>query len=78
MDDIQKKIISSRVLAAVGAIERKNAAADVQPTFALLRELRDSLDIPQDSLREVLQELQQHGYIKTGRTINDTYIQTSR
>ena len=78
MDDIQKKIISSRVLAAVGTIERENEAATCYPTFALMRELRDRLGIPQDILREAIQELQQHGYIKTGRTINDTYIQTSR
>lgn len=78
MDDIQKRVASSKVLAMVGEIEREREAARKIPTYARVIELRDRTRLPNAELLELLEDLEGKGYIETGRTINDTFVRLKK
>lgn len=78
MDEIQKKVASSKILAVVGEIERERTEAMRLPTHAMLTELKNRTGLGQDDILELLGELETKGYIETGKTINDTYIRLKK
>lgn len=78
MDEIQKKMASSRILAIVGEYEKERVEARRLPTHTLLTELRDRAKLGQADVLELLGDLEAKGYIETGRTINDTYIRLKK
>ena len=78
MDEIQKKVASSKILAVVGEIERERTEARRLPTHAMLTELKNRTGFGQDDILELLGELEAKGYIETGKTINDTYIRLKK
>lgn len=78
MDDIQKRVASSKVLATVGEIEREREAAHKIPTYARVIELRDRTRLLNADLLELLEDLEGKGYIETGRTINDTFVRLKK
>lgn len=78
MDDIQKRLASSKVLKTVGDIEREREEARRVPTHALRTELRNRTHLTDDALGNVLAELTEKGFIETGRTINDYWIRIKK
>lgn len=78
MDDIQKKMASSRILSIVGEVEKKKTEARILPTHTLLTELRDREKLGHADVLELLGDLEAKGYIEIGRTINDTYIRLKK
>ena len=78
MDEIQKKMASSRILAIVGEYEKERVEARRLPTHAMLTELKNRAGLGQDDILELLGELEARGYIETGKTINDTYIRPKK
>jgi len=78
MDDIKKRVASSKVLAMVGEIEREREAAHKIPTYARVIELRDRTRLSNADLLELLEDLEGKGYIETGRTINDTFVRLKK
>lgn len=78
MDEIQKKMASSRILAIVGEYEKERVEARRLPTHILLTELKNRAKFDHADILEALGDLEAKGYIETGRTINDTYIRLKK
>lgn len=78
MDDIQNRLASSKVLKAVGDIEREREEARRVPTHALRTELRNRTHLSDEALGDVLANLTEKGFIEKGRTINDYWIRLKK
>ncbi len=65
---------SSKVLAAVGEIEREREEGRKLPRHARCVELKNRVRLSDDELLEILEDLEAKGYVETGRTINDTFV----
>lgn len=74
MDEIARKVAGSRVLGAVGEIERERRDAGNPLEYATVKgvSVRTGLTVPE--VREVLEYLKGLGYVTTGRTLNDDWV----
>ena len=78
MEDIQKRVTSSKVLKAVGDIEREKEAAKRIPTHALLNELKSRTGLPGETIWAALDNLKERDFVEVGRTINDYWIRLKK
>lgn len=78
MDDIGRRMASSKVLKAVGDIEAEKEAARVLPRHALLRDLEARTGMEAWVLWDALEDLEGKGFIEKGRTINSYWIRLKK
>lgn len=74
MDEIGRKMAGSRVLAAVGEIERERKAAGNPLLYAVTVELSHRTGFPLRDVRDVVGDLKELGYVTTGETLNDIWV----
>lgn len=78
MNEMARRLLSSRIQARVAEIRREKQERGVYPTHALLSELRRSFrDVAAGDLDGTVNELREKGYIRTGRTLNDCWVEAA-
>ncbi|MBQ3812867.1 MAG: hypothetical protein II841_04805 [Bacteroidales bacterium] len=78
MNDIEKRLASSKVLKTVGEIEKEREEARRLPTHALFTELRGRTGLDGEALGDAVEDLAAKGFVEWGRTINDYWVRLKK
>lgn len=76
MDTIQKKLLGSRMLGRIREMAGERQARHIFPSHPLVLQLFACFpDIETSDLWDILEELKSKGFIETGRTLNDYWVE---